>query len=146
MSRKDVKEQIIHFSQIAEEQARNVCSSADPLSEKELADCVHRYVCARFFLDPSADPNRLLYHLAVDSIEQAVRMKIPIAKESEMATTCGGAGSAAVKVALLMVAVKRDFQVEIPPEKLAFVKNTKELGHMVYEARTHAGSAAGEAE
>lgn len=133
-SRKEIKNKIVHFNKVAQEQVERACSCAKPPSEELIADCIHRYVCAKFFLDPATDPERLLYHLAVDSIEQAVHMKIPIAKESEMATTCGGAGSAAVKVALLMVAIKRDFRIDIPPEQLAFVKNTKELGHVVYKA------------
>ncbi|GEM_PF-7119873 len=134
MFRKEIKEQLLMFKNEAKAQAERACALAASPKEAELKDCVHRYVCAKFFLSPETDPERLLYNLACDSIEQAINMKIPIAKESETATTCGAAGSAAVKVALLMVALRKDFHVDIPSEKLAFIKNTNELGHIVFES------------
>lgn len=81
----------------------------------------------------SDSKEKLLYQMAEQSIEKALQMKIPIAKDSEMVPTCGMAGSAAMKVALLMVAVRKDFQVEIPPQQMAFIKNTGELGELIYK-------------
>lgn len=133
MTRKDVKEKILKFNQEAKEQAQKACSLAESISRKEMIQCVHTYVCSKFFLDMSDSKEKLLYQMAEQSIEKALQMKIPIAKDSEMVTTCGMAGSAAMKVALLMVAVRKDFQVEIPPQQMAFIKNTGELGELIYK-------------
>lgn len=133
MTRKDVKEKILKFNQEAKEQAEKARSLAESISREEMIQCVHVYVCSKFFLDISESKEKLLYQMAEQSIEKALQMKIPIAKDSEMATTCGMAGSAAMKVALLMVAVKKDFQVEIPSQQMAFIKNTGELGDLIYK-------------
>lgn len=133
MTRKDVKEKILKFNQEAKEQAQKACSLAESISREEMIQCVHTYVCSKFFLDMSESKEKLLYQMAEQSIEKALQMKIPIAKDSEIATTCGMAGTAAMKVALLMVAVRKDFQVEIPPQQMAFIKNTGELGELIYK-------------
>ena len=72
--------------------------------------------------------------MANKSIERAVELKIPIAKEGEKATTCGAAGSSAMKAALLLNAIKKDFQVEIEPHRLGFARDTKEIGSLVCQA------------
>ena len=122
MTRKDVKEKILKFNQEAKEQAQKACSLAESISRKEMIQCVHTYVCSKFFLDMSDSKEKLLYQMAEQSIEKALQMKIPIAKDSEMVPTCGMAGSAAMKVAL-----------EIPPQQMAFIKNTGELGELIYK-------------
>lgn len=131
--RKEIKEKLLHNKNTALEQAR-LARIAPDVPKAHVIQYVHNYVCYKFFLNPEDWKDELLYHLAEKSIEEAIHMKIPFAKESEMATTCGAAGSAAVKVGLLMVAIKKDFQVEIPSHKMAFAKNTEALGELVYAA------------
>ncbi len=134
MSRKDIKNQILNYNNAAAKQAelaREACRSGQ-MNKEQFIETVHRYICAKFFLSPDEDDQTLLVRLAEKSIEKAIQMKIPFAKDSEMATTCGAAGTSAVKVALLMLAVQRDFQISISPDKLAFVKTGRELGGMIY--------------
>lgn len=131
--RKEIKEKLLYNKKISLEQA-HLARIAPDVPKTQILQYVHNYVCYKFFLNPQDWGDELLYHLAEKSIEEAIRMKIPFAKESEMATTCGAAGSAAVKVGLLMTAIQKDFQVELPVSKMAFAKNTKELGELVYQA------------
>lgn len=131
--RAQIRDQILARGNRALEQARLARTTPDA-SQELITDCVHRYVCCKFLLEPEECRGLTMSALAEKSIERALDLKIPLAKESEVTTTCGAAGSAAMKIALLLTAVKRDFDVEIDPRRLGFVKDTAELGDLVYRA------------
>lgn len=131
--REQIRDQILAQGNRAAEQARIARETAG--APRELVEaCVHNYVCFKFLLDPSEGQGLTMSELAEKSIERALDMKIPLAKESEITTTCGAAGSAAMKIALLLTALKKDFQVAIEPRRLGFVRDTAELGDLVYRA------------
>ncbi|MBR3244903.1 MAG: hypothetical protein IKF90_19810 [Parasporobacterium sp.] len=131
--RRAIKEQILKQLGRAQEAASSVRQAAD-LTEEDVQEHVHRYVCYKFLLDPEESRGLSITAMANKSIERAVELKIPIAKEGEKATTCGAAGSSAMKVALLLNAIKKDFQVEIEPHRLGFARDTNEIGSLVYQA------------
>ena len=131
--RRAIKEQILKQLGRAQEVASSVRQAAD-LTEEDIQEHVHRYVCYKFLLDPEESRGLSITAMANKSIERAVELKIPIAKEGEKATTCGAAGSSAMKVALLLNAIKKDFQVEIEPHRLGFARDTNEIGSLVYQA------------
>lgn len=131
--REQIRDQILARRDRALEQARLARETPDP-SRQFITACVHSYVCFKFLLDPEEGRGLTMSELAEKSIEKSLDMKIPLAKESEVATTCGAAGSAAMKIALLLTAVKKDFDVTIDPRRLGFVKDTEELGDLVYRA------------
>lgn len=131
--RQQIRDEILSRGDRAMEQAR-LARTAEAPSREWIDTCVHHYVCYKFFLEPEECLGLSMSELAEKSIEKALDMKLPLAKESETATTCGAAGSAAMKIALLLTALKRDFNVNITPRRLGFVKDTKELGELVYRA------------
>lgn len=131
--RQQIRDRILAQGDRAAEQARLARTTPD-VSKEFIEACVHRYVCYKFLLEPEECRGLTMSELADKSIEKALDMKIPLAKESEVATTCGAAGSAAMKIALLLTAVKKDFDVTIDPRRLGFVKDTAELGELVYRA------------
>ncbi len=128
-----IRDQILARVDRAKEQAERA-RNAENLSLALVEDCILRYICCKFMLEPEECVGLTMAELAERSIEKALDMKIPLAKESEVATTCGAAGSTAMKVALLLMAVKKDFQVEIEPRRLGFVKDPGELAGLVYRA------------
>ncbi|MCC8120406.1 MAG: hypothetical protein LIO42_00070 [Oscillospiraceae bacterium] len=131
--RQQLVEQILARADLAQEQVRLARSTPNP-TLPFIQACVHNYVCRKFLLDPEEGKGLTMSELANLSIERALDLKLPLAKESERATTCGAAGSAAMKRALCLVAVKRAFQVDIKPRRLGYVKDTAELGELVYQA------------
>ena len=133
LERKSIKEQILKTQGMAQEIAAAVRKAAN-LTEKDLQESVHRYVCYKFLLEPEESRGLSMTGMANKSIERALELKIPIAREGEKATTCGAAGSSAMKVALLLAAIKKDFMVEIEPHRLGFAKDTYEVGSLVYHA------------
>jgi len=137
LDRKAIKEMILSQNRQALETAGLAVNTPAP-SESEMQEYVHRYVCLKYMLDPEESRGLSMTALADKSIERALELKIPIAKEGETATTCGAAGSSAMKTALLLNALKKDFQVEIEPHKLGFAKDTMEVGTLVYQARLSA--------
>jgi hypothetical protein len=140
--RKAIKEKILGEQNKAQEwacRARKTSSVAEP----EIQEYIYRYVCCKFLLDPKECINLSITKMADKSIERALELKIPIAKEGEVATTCGAAGSSAMKVALLLNAIKKDFQVEIEPHRLGLARNTGEIGTLVYRAMVQQDSSGG---
>ena len=131
--RQQIRDRILAQGDRAAEQARLARTTPDA-SKESIEAYVHRYVCYKFLLEPEECRGLTMSELADRSIEKALDMKIPLAKESEVATTCGAAGSAAMKIALLLTALKKDFQVVINPRRLGFVRDTAELGDLVYRA------------
>ena len=131
--RKTIKDQILKQQNKAQDIAFSVRQAVN-LTETDLGEAVHKYVCYKFLLDPEESRGLSMTAMANKSIERAVELKIPIAKDGEKATTCGAAGSSAMKVALLLAAIKKDFQVEIEPHRLGFARDTGEIGRLVYQA------------
>lgn len=131
--RKSIKDTILYQRDQAQEIAAFVRRTGD-LTETDLQECLHKYICYKFLLDSEESRGLSMTGMANRSIEKAVELKIPIAKEGEKATTCGAAGSSAMKIALLLTAIKKDFAVEIEPHRLGFAKNTYEIGSLVYQA------------
>lgn len=131
--RQEIRDRILARAGRAREQVEIVRGTPDAPPEL-VKTCVHRYVCYKFFLEPEDNLGLTMSELAERSVEKALDMKLPLAKESEITTTCGAAGSTAMKIALLLTAVKKDFQVEIDPRRLGFVRDTDELGGLVWQA------------
>ena len=131
--RQQIRDRILARGSRAAEQAERARTAEHPTPEF-IEDCVHRYVCYKFLLEPEDCAGLTMSELADRSIERALDLKIPLAKESETATTCGAAGSSAMKIALLLTALKKDFQVSVSPRRLGFVRDVHELAGLVYRA------------
>ncbi len=132
--REQIRDQILAQGDRAQEQVRLVLSDPNPTQEF-VCQCVFRYVCYKFLLEPEEACGIKLADLAEQSIDKALDLHIPLAKESEVATTCGAAGDTAMKQALLLTAVNREFQAGIDPRRLGQVRDTEELGRLVWQAR-----------
>lgn len=131
--REQIKNGILKKAEAASEQIQAISKKRE-IPEEEVQDRVHRYVCMKFFLDPDEGKEFSLYELAELSLERAIDMNLPLAKESERATTCGTAGSAPMKVALMLNALRKEFRVNIAPRALGMARDTRELGSLFYRA------------
>ncbi len=132
--RQQIRDAILARSGLAAQHARRVVEEPRP-SLDFVREQVYLYICCKFLLEPEQCRGLTMAGLAQRSIEKALDLGLPLAKESETATTCGAAGSAAMKTALLLTAVKRDFQADIPPRELGLVRSPGELGELVWRAR-----------
>ncbi|MCD8211423.1 MAG: hypothetical protein LUC17_00130 [Oscillospiraceae bacterium] len=132
--RQEIRDRILRDSDSAVAEAGRVLASDSP-DVDFVRVCIYRYVCKKFLLDPDDSGTKDLSELAELSIERMLDLHIPLSKESETATTCGAAGTTAMKIALLLTAVKKDFKADIDPHRLGLVRDTDELGSLVWEAR-----------
>lgn len=131
MSRSSIKQALIENNARAQEQADAVHADPD-MSEDEVIEHVHRYICYKFRLDPDASHGLCLDELAQASIERAQETGISSLGDDVARTGCDAADSASVKKALLMKALQRDLAY-VAPLKLVFARDTDEIGAAVYE-------------
>lgn len=130
--RSEIKKRILEQKDLASRQAHDFLHAAS-LSEKEVLDYVHNYICYKFYLNPEDMHSISLFQMAKLSVEHSIQMQLPLAKEGEVATTCGAAASEAMKIALLLTALQKDFHIHLDPSRLGFAKTTQEVGAMVWE-------------
>ena len=131
--RADIKANILKQQQEAALAVSSVLSKKET-DQRTVINCVHEYICHKLMLQPESSWEDHLMVLAQRSLEIALEMKLPIAKETEHAPSCGAAGTTALKIALLFRALQKDFHVSIPPLRLGLAKNTTEVGMLVYQA------------
>lgn len=134
--REKVKNSVLERTELAlkEAEAAKLLKGKDPSAKAQVADHVHRYCSLKFLLLPEECYGKSLLDMAELSLEKALDMKLPIAKESEVATTCGAAASGAMKIALLLTAVRKDFEINVSSYRLGLVADTVELGDIVWRA------------
>ena len=131
--REEIKNDILSRAEEAVYQAHMI-REIPGITEEQVQTCVHKYVCMKFFLEPEECEGMNLNDMAELSLDRAIDMNLPMAAESERATTCGTAGSAPMKIALLLNALRKDIGVQVSPYKLGMVQDTKELGSLIYDA------------
>jgi len=130
--REQIKNDILARSELAGKCIEKIKNTQE-ITEKEVVSCVHEYVCLKFFLSLDETAGLSLNEMAIMSIDRAYEIGLPVAKESERATTCGMAGSAPMKIALLLNAIRKDLDLQVDPHTLGLVKDTAELGKLIYD-------------
>jgi hypothetical protein len=130
--RSEIRDRILKRTENAAKQAEKACFASD---KETICECVFQYICSKFWLDPEVSRGMTLLQMGEASLEKALEMKIPVAAESERATTCGMAGSAVMKITLLLVAAKKDFGIDPDPHVLGAVKTPEELGGLIWTLR-----------
>ena len=131
--RKEIKDRLLKERDQATSYIQQIREIPD-ITLEQTRVLVHRYVCSKYLLPDSESRDQSLLDLAQKSIERALELKIPIAGESERATTCGAAGTVAMKNALLFMALKKDLELDLSPAKLGAARNTNAIGDIVYDA------------
>ena len=131
--RKEIKDRLLKERDQATSYIQQIREIPD-ITLEQTRVLVHRYVCSKYLLPDSEARDQSLLELAQKSIERALELKIPIAGESERATTCGAAGTVAMKNALLFMALKKDLELDLSPAKLGAARNTNAIGDIVYDA------------
>ena len=131
--RKEIKNRLLKERDQAKNYIQQIREIPD-ITLEQTRVLVHHYVCSKYLLPDSESRDQSLLDLAQKSIERALELKIPIAGESERATTCGAAGTVAMKNALLFMALKKDLELDLSPAKLGAARNTNAIGDIVYDA------------
>lgn len=102
------------------------------LTLEALEDLLHRYILSKYRLTADECPTRNLEALAEASIA-ALAERLNGRSAADTAATCDGADSITVKQALLMVALQRDFSVELDGFAVAFAETTDDVAQLIWE-------------
>lgn len=131
--REQIKNDIIAKAARASDEILLIKNTPD-ITREEVTASIHRYVCSKFFIEPEDTVGMTLNEMAEFSLDKALELKLPLARESERATTCGMAGSAPMKIALLLNALRKDLEIQVDLHRLGMVMNTDELGDLIFNA------------
>ena len=133
--RAQIKQRLLERQKNAEKYALQVCQNPG-LSQEEVENYVHKYVCCKFFLNHETDQEIHILEMVQRSMKRAEELQILAEKESEKGVSCGAAGTEALKVALLFRAIQKDFQVTLSPQEFGLIKSTRDIGKMIFDARS----------
>jgi len=131
--RQEIRDRILARSDGAARCAAMVRDAIDP-DREFVKECVHRYVCYKYSLEFEEARGLSMLKLAEMSLDKALELGIPFEKNAEQVTTCGMAGSAVMKIALLLKAAANDFNIKADPGTLGKVNSTEELGELVWKS------------
>lgn len=102
------------------------------LTLPSLQDILYRYILSKYRIAADECPTRNLEALATASIA-ALMGAADDGYRGDTAATCDGADSVTVKQALLMVALQKDFQVELDAIAVAFAETTDDVAQLIWD-------------
>lgn len=113
--------------------AARACGELTPQRCEEL---VARFVAAKFRLDEqeARAAGDEMEALAQASLAKMLRIAPELVGREDRAANCDGADSATVKQALVIMALRREFHVELDCFKAGLARTTGELAALVWEA------------
>ncbi len=130
--RKDIKEQILQKKKSASQYADFILKKQD-LTREEFGIAFTSYLCDKFMLEPSDITTDNFYEICQISADKAASLPKGALDASELASKCGGATTAMNKKVLFMLAVKREYGIEISAEESVRIDTFTELKSLVYE-------------
>lgn len=129
--RKDIKAQILAKKESALRFADSILQKRG-LSYEEFDEAFTSYLCEKFMLEKSELITDNFYEICQLSADKAAHLPKGMLDAAELASKCGGATTAMNKKVLFMLAVKRDYRLEISAEESARVDTFTELKELVY--------------
>lgn len=130
--RKDIKETIMKNKKSALHHADFILKHPD-LSFDEFSRRFTLYMCDKFMLTEKELVTDNFYEICQLSAEKAAHLPKGMLDASELASKCGGATTAMNKKVLFLLAVNREFQIEITAEESISIDTFTDLKELVYK-------------
>ncbi|MCD7864836.1 MAG: hypothetical protein LUG54_02205 [Clostridiales bacterium] len=130
--RKDIKEQILSRKKSALHYAGFILKKKN-LTYEEFDRAFTAYLCDKFMLEPSEINTDDFYEICQISADKAANLPKGALDASELASKCGGATTAMNKKVLFLLAVNREYGIEIKAEESVRIETFSELKELVYE-------------
>ncbi len=137
--RKEIKDQILRSKKSALQNADFILKN-DSLSYDDFDRAFTAYLCAKFLLEESELVTDDFYGICQISADKAASLPPGVLDASELASKCGGATTAMNKKILFLLAVNREYGIEIVAEESVRIDTFTELKQLVYN-KIRAGSA-----
>lgn len=143
MPSKDVMERLLAAKQAAAAVSREFTEerARGELTRQRCEELVRRFVAAKFRLgeDEARAAGDRLEALAQASLAKMLRIAPELVGREDRAANCDGADSATVKQALVIMALRREFGIEIDCFKAGLAPTTGALAGLVWEAVQRSG-------
>lgn len=106
------------------------------LDERRVEDLVRRFILAKFRLSEqeAAPAGTSLEKLAQASLAKMLRIAPDLVKTEDRAANCDGADSATVKQALVIMALQKEFKVQLDCFAAGLCQSVEELSALVWAA------------
>lgn len=131
MIRKNIKMRVLEGRNAAEWYAEEILSTPD-IDVTQFRSSFLNYLCSKFLLKPSEITTDNFYEICQISVKKAAKMSPGALDAAETASKCGGATTAMNKKVLFIMAVKREFGINISPGESASVETFTALCDCVY--------------
>lgn len=147
MPSKDTMARLLAAKQAASAVSREFAAERErgTLTRERCEGLVARFVWAKFRLDE--DEARLageeMEALAQASLVKMLRIAPELVVREDRAANCDGADSATVKQALVIMALRRELDVDFDCFAAGLARTTSELAGIVWEAARQGGGSAG---
>ena len=106
----------------------------DPgLTRAGLTEVLRRYILEKFLLADDPPGTDELRELARQSLARSLRMAPELAALYDTSAGCSSASSVDTKLALLLLAVQKDFRVRLDPARAVRAERVPELADMIWE-------------
>lgn len=129
--RKDIKEQILKNKKSAQQRADFLLNHPN-LDWDTFSGEFTMYLCEKFMLVPEEITTDHFYEICQLSADKAANLPKGLLDASELASKCGGATTAMNKKILFLLAVNREFQIDIQAEESVQIETLTQLKQLVY--------------
>lgn len=129
--RKDIKETIMRLKESASEYADSILREPG-ISYEAFSHLFTLYLCNKFMLKPEEIVTDDFYEICKLSAEKASSLPKGLLDASELASKCGGATTAMNKKVLFLLAVNREYGIEIKADESVKIETFTALQQLVY--------------
>lgn len=123
-----VKHKLLESKRICREQIPVIRAAQSP---QVLHQALRKYVYAKYLLDDDREDG--IAELTKSSIARAIKLDKRLMEDVDMAAECTGSTSAMRKKVLLLMAMQKDFGVQLDPVQASDAETLAELAQLIYD-------------
>ncbi|WP_288775820.1 hypothetical protein [uncultured Eubacterium sp.] len=131
--RKAIKEKILQQKKDSQFYVKMICEGQSSLSREVFGSLFLQYMCAKFLLEPEEITTDNFYEICQISAEKAAKRPHGELDAAEAASKCGGATTAMNKKILFLLAVNREYGINVTAEDSVQIDTFTQLCDCIYQ-------------
>lgn len=131
--RKAIKEKILQQKKGSQFYVKMICEGQSSLSREVFGRLFLQYMCAKFLLEPEEITTDNFYEICQISAEKAAKRPHGELDAAEAASKCGGATTAMNKKILFLLAVNREYGINVTVEDSVRIDTFTQLCDCIYQ-------------
>lgn len=129
--RKDIKEKILKEKKDSLKYVQYIRNNKN-MDKNQFSEIFVEYLYNKLFILKSEVNTNNIYEICKYSVDKISKLPKNIRDSSEYASKCGGATTAINKKALLLIAIRREFEIDFDGMVAANIETVEELVNLVY--------------